>query len=144
MKRSLVVVTIFAVLSSGLAFATGTLPTEAVADQETQILTRAAPTSAADGLDLAKVRGYRVTICAASGQTLTGGALQAWYYEPIQQLWSRASSTLDETVPSGTRCKTFDDVETLVRFGRVLYATSAVTVSGGTTVTVRIDGWRAP
>lgn len=110
--------------------------------EESQALTRAAPSAATEGMLLTRVAGYRVSICAASGQTLSGaGSLQAYYFDPAREVWIR-NPTLDRSVTvSGSRCQAFPDATTLVRFGRVLYATSSVTVSGGTTVTVRIDAY---
>jgi hypothetical protein len=111
----------------------------AVSVTETQDLTRAAPTTAAEGQALSAAKGLRVTVCAAAGQTLSGaGTLRAWYYGAV---WGR-NSALDQAVPAaaaGVRCWTFPDLQVHVRAGRVLFAADSVTVSGGTTVTVRYD-----
>ena len=110
----------------------------AVTVTEAQALSRAAPTLSTEGVSLGSARGLRVTLCAASGQTLSGaGALRA-YYSPSGTIWSR-NSGLDLAVPgdaAGKACWTFPDVEVLVRTGRVLFAADGVTVSGGTTVTL--------
>lgn len=124
------------------------LPSLALAQQrvavsltETQILTRAAPTLSTEGAGLTEARGLRVSVCAATGQTLSGaGTLKAWYLNP-SGLWNR-NSALDLSIPataSGIRCWAFPDMAVLVRTGRALFATDSVTVSGGTTVIVRID-----
>lgn len=114
---------------------------------EDQILTRAAPSAVTDGMFLKDVVGYRLTVCAASGQTLSGaGALRAWYYSYESGVWGR-NPTLDQTITvtatscagAACRCQTFPDFEVVAnQGGRVLFATDAVTVSGGTTATVRI------
>lgn len=115
---------------------------------ETQALTRAVanPNSdavpATSGMDLAGVYGFEVTVSAASGQTLTGGTLFCWKWNPKLGRWVR-NKDLDLVIPAsiGIRDVTWGQLRTLAPIGRVLYATSAVTVSGGTTVDVRIDAY---
>lgn len=109
---------------------------------ESQALTRAAPTLTTEGLDLSDIAGFRVTVCAASGQTLAGaGALQAYVYDNDLALWTRNPS-LDITISTaGARCLTFADIQTVVATGRGLFAATGVTVSGGTTVTVQMKAW---
>jgi hypothetical protein len=117
---------------------------------ESQALTRAAPTNSCyadtspEGMDLRNVRGYRVIIEAASGQTLSGGGtLHAYVYSPVVSAWIR-NNDLDLTVDaSSVRRQIFPDLETKVRAGCVLYATSSVTVSSGT-VTVYIEADTGP
>lgn len=117
---------------------------------EAQALTRAAPTnscyatSSPEGMDLRNVRGFRVIIEAASGQTLSGGGtLQAYVYSPATASWIR-NNDLDLTVDaSSVRRQVFPDLETKVRSGCVLFATSSVTVSSGT-VTVYIEADTGP
>lgn len=111
--------------------------------KESQALTRAAPNATTHGFPLDNARAVRVTLCAASGMTLSGaGTLESWYLKPggLATDWSLGNVTL--TVPAGAagkRCTTFPDAEVYVRAGRGLWATKAVTVSGGTTVEVAID-----
>ncbi|HZI08670.1 MAG TPA: hypothetical protein VEZ71_31930 [Archangium sp.] len=105
----------------------------------------AAPASGAvgSGMDLAGVEGARVALCPASGQSLTGtGSLRAYLYDPAIGEWMR-SPDLDLPVSSATttanRCRVWPDAVTAVRGnGRVLYATDAIGVSGGTSVSVYI------
>jgi hypothetical protein len=104
---------------------------------ETQALTRAAPSSTTDGMDLTSVMAYRISLCAASGQTLTGGALQFWAMG-TDSLWGR-NPLLDLTVTGGQRCQVWGDYQVAVPIGRMLPANSGVTVSGGTTATVRLE-----
>lgn len=116
---------------------------------ETQALTRAAPTLASEGMSLldatgAPVRGYFVAVCAAVGQTLSGGgALRAWVYDVDEGVWMRNpdQDLVIGTTVAGQRCRAWDDKRTGYLLGRrVHYAADGVTVSGGTTVTVRISG----
>lgn len=121
-------------------------PTPAHAEEfsEPQALTRAAPTTATEGVSLLQVRGFRVAICAAVGQTLSGaGTLQAWVYQAKAQVWMRNPSldlTISVTATScagaACRCQVFPDQRVPVLYAhRVLYAANAVTVSGGTVTT---------
>lgn len=107
---------------------------------EAQALTRTDPSSGTDGMLIQTSRGFRVSVCADSGQTLSGaGTLKAWWYHPSALVWMRNPS-LDLTVSaSSVRCQVFPD-QRITAFigGRIIYAASAVTVSSGT-VTVRID-----
>lgn len=129
---------------------------------ENQALTRAAPSGAPGtasnftlpsttvvkgsndsflGMPLNGVEGFRVSVCAASGQTLTGGTLRAWLYHAPAGLWMR-NSDLDRTVANNSqRCQPFPDQATPLRLAhRVLYQAQAVTASGGAAVDIYIDG----
>lgn len=117
---------------------------------EAQALTRAAPTAApvsgqpGSGMSTVGLYGARVSLCAETAQTLSGaGALRAYYWHPGAGLWLR-SAYLDLTVPAaaaGNQCFLWPDSITSVRLGGyVLFTSDSVTVSGGTTVTVRLDG----
>lgn len=119
---------------------------------ETPILTRAVPTLASEGMDLGNIDGFRVSVCAASGQTLSGGGnLNAYLYNYDTALWQRNPGldwaiSVTATSCSGAlcRCQVFPDQVVAAALGsRVLYAPNAVTISSGTTVVVRIDGWAA-
>jgi len=115
-------------------------------DTEIQSLTRADPSAADDGVSLisstaAPIRGYMLSVCAASGQTLSGaGYLRAWVYSALAAAWMR-NTALDEQVNlSGKPCQAFPDRRPgYLKLRRVLYAADGITVSGGTTVTVRIE-----
>lgn len=106
---------------------------------ESQALTRTAPTASSEGANLSPYRSLRLSVCATSGNTLSGGTLAAYWYDPTDTLWKRNPS-LDVTVTATTRCQVFPDFEVGPMGGRVIWATSSVTVSGGTTVTVKILG----
>ncbi|MFL5344362.1 MAG: hypothetical protein ACJ8AT_06200 [Hyalangium sp.] len=88
------------------------------------------------------VRGFFVSVCAASAQTLSGaGLLRAWVYHPDAASWMRNPDLDLSVTASGVRCQAFPDLRTGYLQGRrVLFAADSLTVSGGTTVTVRIDG----
>lgn len=106
---------------------------------ESQALSRAAPaTSSTDGVALKGVVAFRLSVCAASGQAVTGGTILFWTQD-ADGLWADNPTLKQTLVSSGQRCQVVGgDWETLVRAGRFLPATSSVTVSGGTTVTLKL------
>lgn len=131
-------------LAAGLAclsFAAFAAPARFIT--EAQALTRAVPTLATEGMGLSGVKGYRVSVCAESGQTLAGtGNLRAWLYNPDAGLWMR-NPALDLAITVTVRCQVFPDVRVAAELEhRVLYANDTVGVSGGTTATMRVDGVR--
>ena len=106
------------------------------------------PSTTADGMALGGVRSFRITVCAASGQTLSGaGSVQMWLYDPVAALWTR-NPGLDQTITvtatscagAACQCQAFPDLvagNNNMGF-RVEPYLNAVTVSGGANVTVRI------
>jgi hypothetical protein len=133
---------------SSPASAASSLPTGISSWSESQALTRAAPsTSSTDGISLggqrgaggAPVKAFRLTACAVSGQAITGGTINFWVQDK-DGLWA-INPTLAQTLSStGQRCQVVGgDWEVLVPNGRFLPAASSVTVSGGTTVTLKIE-----
>jgi hypothetical protein len=113
---------------------------------ESQALSRAAPTAQSapytgetEGVDLAGAVGYRVCVAATSGNTLTGGTIKQYVYSYEDGLWGE-NPLLAQTVTSTTRKQCWDYKSTVGR-GRLLPATSSVTVSGGTTVVVSVVVW---
>lgn len=98
--------------------------------------------------------GYRITLCALSGATLSGGNVQIYYYSDYTAsalgvtTWPR-NRGLDETVSAtiatdcngGTcQCETFPDHSTAGLQGGWIYAAPYnVTVSTGSTVSVQIE-----
>lgn len=139
MKRALALAVV------GLSAASLALPARYL--YETQALTRAAPTLSSEGMGLGQVgnlpavRGVRVSVCAASGQTLSGaGTLRAWVYHADAALWMRNVSLDLKVDATAVRCQAFPDLVSGARLEhRVLWAADGITVSGGTTVEVRID-----
>lgn len=116
--------------------------------------TRAAPSAApvdktvGSGMKLNYVVGAWVSLCAASGQTLSGaGSLNAYYYDPGAALWMRdpdldlaVSVTATSCAGAACRCQVWPDFAVPGnKPGYVLFATNAVTVSAGT-LTVRVGG----
>lgn len=105
-----------------------------------QSLTQSAPTLVTEGLDLNDVEGFRVTVCAASGQTLSGaGSMQAYLWDNDLGLWAR-NPDLDFNVTATTRCQVSPDFQVMVAAGRVYFAATGVTVSSGT-LTVQHKAW---
>jgi hypothetical protein len=116
--------------------------------------TRAAPSATpvdgtvGSGMKLPSVTGAFVSLCAASGQTLSGaGSLAAYYYDPAAALWMRdpdldldVDLTATSCGGSPCRCRVWPDFPVPAnKAGYVLFATDGITVSGGT-LTVRIGG----
>jgi hypothetical protein len=65
----------------------------------------AAPSTAAEGMDLTMVGAVDVVVCADSGQTITLGAtVQVWFYDVDTGLWALSDYSL--SVPTGKRCAT--------------------------------------
>lgn len=132
---------------AGVAGATGVfaqeLPGYTRLFQETQALSRSAPSAATDGMLLDSVYAYRISVCTASGQTLTSGTLQMYVYDTDRALWMR-NPAADETisVTAGTqRCQEFPDRLTGVSVGRMLPACASVVVSSGTTCAVQVKAF---
>lgn len=127
-------------LFAGVSYSANSSLTQGLASwSESQALSRAAPTtSSTDGIALKGVVGYRLSVCAATSQAITGGSIIFWVQD-ADGLWGD-NPTLKQTLTStGQRCQVVGgDWEPLVRGGRFLPATSSVTVSGGTTVTVKL------
>jgi hypothetical protein len=107
-----------------------------------------APT-ADEGLFLGNVQSFEVTLEAESTRTLSaGGTLECW--KKTSAGWCRMKE-LDITVSSGgaagvSRRFTFlgpsagIGIPVIARQGRIVFNPNGVTVSGGTTCTVYLDG----
>lgn len=101
-----------------------------------------APSTFTDGVALAGVVSYKLSVCAVTGQTLSGaGDIIVWGYSYTTGLWATAPLLTLEVTSSGTRCYTSGDIEVVAPFGRVYFQTSSVTVSGGTNVVITFEGW---
>jgi len=103
-----------------------------------------APTSNAEGANISSANGYRLSICAASGQTLSGaGTMQAYWCDTLTALCYR-NPLNDQNVTgavSGQRCVTWPDFQIAAITGNpdsVVFAASAVTVNGGSALTVQL------
>lgn len=110
---------------------------------ELQNLTRAAPSSASDGIDIGRAAAYRITVCPAAGQSLLTGTILMYAYNDVLAKWGR-NSRQDLTLAGAATdvCENFDDFEVGFRGpARLMPASSGVTVSGGAQVTMRVDAW---
>ena len=120
----------------------------------------AAAASAGTYLNMNQLCGYRLTLCAASGQTLSGAGTIQVYYQTAgasSPSWSR-NPQLDETVSltatscllpdagsTSCQCQTFGDHPTYgANQGFADFEPNGVTESGGTTVTIIADGLACP
>lgn len=96
-----------------------------------------------NALHLTSCTGYQITICASSGQTLSGAGTIDIYYWPdwpgplTLTTWPKDPG-LVETVTATTRCQTFP-THTTTGLGWIYPAANAVTVSAGTTVNVLVE-----
>lgn len=145
-----------------LAVALGALPALAQSNDGlykaktfTQNLTGSAPSAADDGIELAGMVGWSVTVSAPSGQTITGGSLTCYFYAPVSSTggtraavtrrWTPCDSRLNITPTTGVRDPPSLNFVTYVRSGRIAYVPNAITLSGaGTTVDVTIEVRKAP
>lgn len=108
---------------------------------ESQALTRAAPTtSSTDGIALKNVTSWRLVVCAASGQALTGGDVTIWV-QTQDGLWADTPRLTALLVVTSTsqRCQSLGEFPVGVNWGRLLPASHGITVSGGTTVTMKLE-----
>lgn len=143
--RKLSPIILFAMLL-GLAFAALPIISDAEAQASgiqaltfpSTALTAPAPATAEDGTHLGGISGYRTIICAEAGQTISGGTLRFYLYDPVLQLWA-LNPGLDHTLTAASvRCQALEREVSMVSPGQRLYVQqSGVTVSAGTTVTVR-------
>lgn len=103
--------------------------------------TTAAPaTTATQGMSLLQLKAFRLSICAASGQTLSGaGTMSAYVYQSGEGRWL-PDPGLNQTVTATTRCQAFPDFQVGGSFDRVQFVATGVTVSGGLTLDVLLDG----
>lgn len=104
------------------------------------------PSSTAVGASMAWVNNYRLRVCAASGQTLSGaGTMQTWFCDVTSRLCYRDPG-LDQGVSvSGQQCQLFPDLTVgyiTPAADTVEYVASGVTVSGGAALTVDILTYR--
>lgn len=104
---------------------------------EVQALTRAVPTLATEGQALKNFQALTIQAVAANGQTLSAGTLNAWFYDPVVAVWARVPALDLVIATSGVQSVAWPALPVIgPRNARYLWATSGLTVSGGTTVTV--------
>lgn len=146
MRKLLALVLLLPTLALAASWTLVTSDASLTTGSVTQNLTGTAPSTVADGFDTSGFKWCEVTVCATSGQTITGGGVQAYRYAPHVALWARSSSG-DNTLTTGSRCATVPVWQLAPLAGRMDIITNAVTTSGGTTVTVYfqcIPRWASP
>lgn len=111
---------------------------------ESQILTRLAPTLVTEGMDLSDVIGYRMTVCAPTGATITGGTVKCYVRPSSTATWQLCEADLNVTPDTGAQCYSTPDVVVAVGFARVLYGNSGLTTSAGTTAQVSLEARVSP
>lgn len=160
MRRFLLPSALLAVLASGLAVAAWVVPytyryematcpgnanpgmCTAAQTCSAGSCTGTAPTTQYEGMGLYGVTSYRLTACAASGQTLSGaGTLQAYGFNSAENVWVRNPGLDQSVTASGKQCQAFPDFLVGIQYGRVRFVSSGVTVSGGSTLDVLLDGY---
>lgn len=96
-----------------------------------------------DGLVLSNIMSIVVSVYPWTGATLSGGSLLCWIYNTYQGIWTRCDEMdFDLTSASGFQAKTFPTLQNVSRLGLLInWLTSSVTVSAGTDVLVRLDGF---
>jgi hypothetical protein len=155
--RRLVPVVLIAALVGGSALALSTRYAS-----ENQSTTRSAPVAAdfdatnTDGsrkaLILGGVQKFYVSVCAASGQTLSGAGTLAAYLYDRQRGKVKRNPSLDQTITvtstscggSACRCQVFpvQEASGVPDGDTLIYAANGVTVSGGTTVDIEYTAVR--
>ncbi len=101
-------------------------------------------TNPGDGLVLAGLFALVVSLYPNPGQTLSGaGNLRCWVYNPYQAQWTRVPGLdVDLSDATSTPAYTVPTFFNLSRLGMLInFLADAVTVSGGSDVLVRIDGF---
>jgi hypothetical protein len=90
------------------------------------------------GANLQDVTAFQVFAHADSGQTLTGGALDAYLFDDVSGLWARAP-TLDLALDANAiRSQGFASDAVICGRGRLAYVPDSVTISSGS-VTILIN-----
>lgn len=111
----------------------------------TSPVTRTPPTIAGDGAtaglalnnpqlpaNQTGLAGIVVTVCAASGVTLSGaGTIEFYVYDPMLPEWSYWKTGSVSVTASGSRCQTFDGIWIPVARGQVMAVATGVTFSSG-------------
>ena len=111
----------------------------------TSPVTRTVPTLAGDGATAGMalnnpqlpanqtgLAGVAVTVCAATGTTLSGaGTIEFYVYDPALPEWSYWVDGSKTVTASGSRCQTFDGIWIPVARGQVMAIAKGVTFSSG-------------
>lgn len=133
-------------LSTSSSFTTTTTPNpEAQANQVKGVTTgTSAPgVSGLVVLHLKTCSFYQISVCATTGNTLSGSGtlqIQDWPDQSLNMaspVWAR-NKQLDETITQSTQCQTFAGHQA-TGTDWIGVQTSSVSVSGGSTVNVKVD-----
>lgn len=99
------------------------------------------PTAATDGVSLTGVSGLRVNVFQNGTNTVTGGTVVWWYYNPITARWSEGQTQQVLAPLIGRTEVVGDDLQSFVPYGRAFPELRNFTVSAGTTVTALVQTW---
>jgi len=114
-----------------MAAATWTAPNPKTSKAVSASGTTDAPTLVTEGLDLYRTKGFFVTAEADGAQTLSGaGALTAYFWDDAFAAWSRVPA-MDLATTTATVRRLSLHVSAPANRGRIAYAPTGVTVSGG-------------
>jgi hypothetical protein len=122
-------------------------PVLAAPFQETQVLNRGVPTG--NPLDksafpvtpmaLVGVTRYRVSLCPAANQAFNGGSIRLFIYNQVTQRWSFDGDMDVYPVTGVPNACVHKGIVNDVRVGFLYPSTQNVTLSSGTTVTIRVE-----
>jgi hypothetical protein len=116
----------------------GTGPSSRAFNCTTAGVTCDAPTLVTDGVSLKGVGGVTVTVCATTGQTLSGaGTLTAYVWNEATSTWANAPDYNLTVTSSSVRCQNFAPFWVADTHGRIAWVTTGVTASSNN-VTVNI------
>ena len=116
----------------------GTGPSSRAFNCTTAGVTCDAPTLVTEGVSLSGVGGVTVTVCAASGQTLSGaGTLTAYVWNEATSTWANAPDYNLTVTGTTVRCQNFAPFWVADTHGRIAWVTTVVTASSND-VTVNV------
>lgn len=117
------------------------------------VATLAAALTAASGLPLTRAKGVAFVVSAPSSRTISSGAMRCYVYGPVSVnadgsvatfRWMKHTA-LDLTPATSVRDWPSGDMEPLTGVQRIVWLPDALTVSGGTdvslTVTMSVERW---
>ena len=144
MKKILVVAALLALVplqanaAAGVWALIGTGPSSRAFNCTTAGVTCDAPTLVTEGVSLSGVGGVTVTVCAASGQTLSGaGTLTAYVWNEATSTWANAPDYNLTVTGTTVRCQNFAPFWVADTHGRIAWVTTTVTASSND-VTVNV------
>jgi hypothetical protein len=108
----------------------GTLFSQTVVS-ETQPGTRAAPTLPTQGIGLGGTVSLHAIVRCSDGSNLTAGSENLFFYSQASAAWGPGVVSGNFNLPTGVSQAVGPELQTTNPFGRVLWASSGVTCSGG-------------